>query len=195
MHDCRYQNASFADCREDWVGCVDGEAAAAYIAKWVSGARRVHGVVVDYVGFHNESPWRPQWVERLRKELDSRGCTGTKIVVGDYGPGAGFQSPGIAAKLAGTPALSKVADVVGLHYPVSIMPATSPHGDPGFYRSLWDLPGKQKLWASEVRVTHPSSTHDSPIQRILYAKKYEVPSIIVTVAAKCSSVPVQLPLV
>ena len=121
-------------CHTDWVGCLNGPKAAAYIAEWVEGAKRVHGVHVSYIGWHNESPWRPEWVAALREELDKRGLTTTQIVVGDCGPGGGFQSPGLAAKLQPNASvdLSKIADVVGLHYPVSIMPvAKEPNASPG----------------------------------------------------------------
>jgi hypothetical protein len=139
----------------DWVGCVNGTAAADYIAEWVDGARRVHGVHVSYVGFQNESPWRPEWVVSLRAALDRRQLNATKIVVGDCGPGEGYQSPGIADKLQtnATVDLTHVADVVGFHYPVSIKPVAKEPGSSGgdleFYEALWSLPGHQKLWASE----------------------------------------------
>ena len=127
----------------------------------MDGAKKVHGVHVSYIGWHNESPWRPEWIVMLRDELDKRGLTSTEIVVGDCGPGSGFQSPGLATKLQpnATVDLSKIADVVGLHYPVSIMPvAKEPTGPPEqYYQTLWDLPGKQKLWASEEYSTYSDS--------------------------------------
>ena len=154
-----YAGTNHSDCRTNWVGCVNGTAAAAYIAEWVDGARRVHNVHVSYVGWHNESPWRPEWAVLLRAELDRRGLTATKIVVGDAGPGDGYQSPGIAAKLRpnATVDISKVARVVGLHYPVSIMPVAhepSAAASP-YYEELWGLP--QKLWASEEYSTYSDS--------------------------------------
>lgn len=78
-----------------------------------------------------------------------------RIVVGDCGPGDGFQSPGISDRLQANSSvdLTRVADVVGFHYPVSIKPvAVEPGtagGDLAFYEELWTLPGHQKLWASE----------------------------------------------
>jgi hypothetical protein len=154
-----YHGTNHSTCHTDWVGCVNGSAAAAYIAEWVDGAKRVHGVHVSYIGWHNESPWRPEWVVLLRAELDKRGLTETKIVVGDCGPGGGFQSPGLAPKLLRNSSvdISKVADVVGLHYPVSIMPVArepSTTANP-YYEELWALP--QKLWASEEYSTYSDS--------------------------------------
>lgn len=95
-----------------------------------------------------------------RQALDSRNLTATKIVVGDCGPGGGFQSPGLFDKLQpGTKPvdLSQIADVVGLHYPVSIMPvAEEPSGSPSaFYEQMWTLP--QKFWASEEYSTYSDS--------------------------------------
>lgn len=73
-----YHGSNASACHDDWVGCVNGTAAADYIAEWVDGARRVHGVHVSYVGFQNESPWRPEWVVDLRAALDKRGLHSTK---------------------------------------------------------------------------------------------------------------------
>jgi hypothetical protein len=154
-----YHGTNHSTCHTDWVGCVNGSAAAAYIAEWVDGAKRVHGVHVSYIGWHNESPWRPEWVALLRAELDKRGLNATKIVVGDCGPGGGFQSPGLATKLLPNASvdISQLADVVGLHYPVSIMPVArepSTVAKP-FYEELWALP--QRLWASEEYSTYSDS--------------------------------------
>ena len=125
-----YHGANASTCHTDWVGCLNGPKAAAYIAEWVDGAKRVHGVHVSYIGWHNESPWQPEWVALLRKELDQRGLTDTKIVVGDCGPGAGFQSPGLAAKLQPNASvdLSSTVDVVGLHYRTTMMLSRSDRG-------------------------------------------------------------------
>jgi hypothetical protein len=156
-----YSGTNHTACGQDWVGCVNGSKAAAYIAEWAAGAKRVHGVHVSYIGWHNESPWRPEWTVLLRAELDERGLLATQIVVGDCGPGDGFQSPGLAAKLLPNASvdISQVADVVGLHYPVSIMPVAHEPSNAAsqYYKELWDLPGKQKLWASEDYSTYSDS--------------------------------------
>lgn len=60
-----YHGTNQTTCHTDWIGCVNGTAAAEYIAEWVAGAKRVHGIHVSYVGWHNEHPWRPEWVALL----------------------------------------------------------------------------------------------------------------------------------
>ena len=153
-----YAGTNHSTCHDDWVGCVNGTAAAAYIADWVEGARQHHNLTVDYVGFHNEHPWRPEWVLALRADLDARGLNTTRIVVGDCGPGGSFQSPGLPGRLADDKELSAAADIVGLHYPVSILPVDQEPTGPGmnraYYEQLWALPGHQKLWASEEYSTY-----------------------------------------
>lgn len=141
-------------CGEVWVGCINGIAAAQYISEWVAVAKEHHNITVDYVGWNNETPWRPEWIVALREELDRRGLQATKIVVGDSGPGGGYQSPGIEKKIAGNRGLSAAATAVGFHYPVSILP---PRDSQEFYEALWALPGKQKLWASEEYSTYSDS--------------------------------------
>ena len=141
-----YDGTNHSTCHTDWVGCVTG-CCRAYIAEWVDGASAsmvctCHTLVGTMRVHGGQSGWRgyvPNWTSVLSL---------TKIVVGDRGPGGGF---GLAAKLLPNSSvdISQVAEVVGLHYPVSIMPVArepSTTANP-FYEELWALP--QRLWASE----------------------------------------------
>lgn len=96
-------------------------------------------------------------------------------MVADCGPGSGYQTPDLVQVSAGPPvacwragqlltappspclplppqwmqqnaSLSGATAVVGLHYPNSILPANL---NKEFYSNLTNLPGRQKLWASE----------------------------------------------
>ena len=70
-----------------------GAAVAQYLVDWVEVARDFHGIQIDLLGFHNESPWQVAWFLRLREELDARGLAAVKLVAADCGPGPGFRKP------------------------------------------------------------------------------------------------------
>ena len=54
-----------------------------YVVEWVQCADSTHGLAIDWVGVHNESPWDLQYILELRKQLDARGFTRTRIIAPD----------------------------------------------------------------------------------------------------------------
>ena len=92
---------------------------ADFIAGFIQGARKYHGVAIDYCGTWNETPadnnWHgPRldvpWIKLLRKTLDRRGLTGVKIIARD----CGWQ---ITELMDQDAELKRAIDVVGAHYP------------------------------------------------------------------------------
>jgi len=57
-----------------------------YLADFVDGLERALGRPLQYLGWHNESPWADDWVLGLRRELDRRDKQHVQLVVGDCGP-------------------------------------------------------------------------------------------------------------
>ncbi len=124
-----------------------GAAAITYLADWVVGVEQALGRPLQYLGWHNESPWEDSWVFGLRQELDRRGKQHVQLVVADCGPN--YQTS--YAQLDGffhNKTLSSAAAAIGLHYPNSIMPGRLSSSQ-AYYRNLSSLPDGQKLWSSE----------------------------------------------
>jgi galactosylceramidase len=111
---------------------------ADFIAGFIQGAKKYHGLDIDYCGTWNETPgdnnWDgPRldvpWIKLLRQTLDHRGLTGVKIVARD----CGWK---IAELMEQDAELKNAIDVVGAHYPEhESTPAAKQCGKP--------------LWASE----------------------------------------------
>jgi galactosylceramidase len=111
---------------------------ADFIAGFIQGARKYHGLTIDYCGTWNETPadnaWTgPRldvpWIKLLRKTLDDRGLAGVKIIARD----CGWQ---IAELMEQDAALKSAIYAVGVHYPGhQSTPAAQRLGKP--------------LWASE----------------------------------------------
>ena len=92
---------------------------AEFIAGFIQGARKCHGLAIDYCGTWNETPadnnWHGPWldvpwIKLLRKTLDSRGLTGVKIIARDCGWG-------IVDLMEQDAELKNAIGVVGAHYP------------------------------------------------------------------------------
>ena len=127
-----------------------GKAAIGYLADWVVGLEKTLGRPLQYLGWHNESPWQDDWVYGLRNELDRRGKQHVKIVVADCGPNYQTQESQLTTFFANA-TLNASASVIGLHYPNSIMPGrVASHR--AYYETLSSLPGK-RLWSSEEMST------------------------------------------
>jgi hypothetical protein len=141
-------------------------AAGSYLADWLAVARDSHGLHVDTIGWQNEHTWRSEWVVDFRRTLDARGFSGVRIAVGDCGPGPGYQTPDITERIKGDPALNAAASIVGLHYPVSIMPVQA---NASFYEGLWSL--NQTLWSSEEFSTYADSSGGRCLAK-LFSRNY-----------------------
>lgn len=88
---------------------------ADYIVKWIEGAKQDHNLTIDFVGIWNEKPYNVTYIKTLRKTLDARGFTKTKIVASDGGWG-------IVNDMNKDSELANIVDYVGVHYPGTISP-------------------------------------------------------------------------
>ena len=130
-----------------WVTCTPGtmlnctnsiytypHVTATYITKWVSAAKVVYNLDIDYIGCWNERPYNDTYLKVLRASLDNAGFAKTKIVAPDG-------SWDIANDILKDPALAKAVYAIGAHYPgTTTTSAAEQTGKP--------------LWASEDDSTY-----------------------------------------
>ncbi|XP_034066583.1 galactocerebrosidase-like isoform X3 [Gymnodraco acuticeps] len=102
---------------------------AAYVVKWILGAKQYHDLDIHYVGIWNERNFDSKYIKVLRNALDKVGLTGVGIIAAD-----GDWS--IADSLNADPHLSECVEVVGAHYP-------------GTTTVKEALQTQKKLWSSE----------------------------------------------
>ena len=97
-----------------WIG--DGnlysQDMADYVAGFVMGAEKHHGLDVDYVGIWNECPYDVEYIKLLRRTLDGLNLK-TKIAAADE-----VRSYQIVKDMLRDPELYAAVDVVGTHYPL-----------------------------------------------------------------------------
>ncbi|KAK1893423.1 Galactocerebrosidase [Dissostichus eleginoides] len=80
---------------------------AAYVVKWILGAKQYHDLDIHYVGIWNERNFDSKYIKVLRNTLDKVGLTGVGIIAAD-----GDWS--IADSLNADPHLSECVEVVGI---------------------------------------------------------------------------------
>ena len=85
---------------------------AMYVTKWVLGAKREHGLDIDYVGIWNEHSYSRDYILTLRRHLDEANLTSTHIIVADGGWG-------ICDDMIKDPPYAAAVYAVGAHYPNS----------------------------------------------------------------------------
>lgn len=61
----------------------DNARTASYVTSWVGCAKHSHNLTIDWVGIWNESPWNPDYILELRRQLDAAGLQATRIIGGD----------------------------------------------------------------------------------------------------------------
>ena len=83
----------------------------AYHVKWLQGAKKVHGLDIDFMGIWNEHSASSDWIVQLRRAMDGAGFESTAIVATDEG---GW--PICDVMLANQTIRDAVA-VIGSHYP------------------------------------------------------------------------------
>lgn len=96
-----------------WIGngkffsqdCAD------YMAKFLLGAEKVHGLDIAYIGIWNETAYDPNWIKLLRKTLDRNDLADVKIVGADQ-----TNTWKIVDQMNADPELAKAVAVVGVHY-------------------------------------------------------------------------------
>jgi galactosylceramidase len=123
-----------------WIGygrffSQDG---ADYIASYLLGMKRFHGLEFDYVGILNEQEFDADYIKLLRRTLDERGLQRVRIVAADLnGPPQRMWS--ITEAAAKDPELAAAIEVFGVHYA---------HGQTPKSALEFQAAGK-RLWSSE----------------------------------------------
>ena len=112
---------------------------ADFIAGFIQGAKKYHGLDIDYCGVWNETWYDVPWIKLLRKTLDRRGLNRVGITADD-----GFDWR-FAEEVAKDSELNGAIHVVGNHYSGSHSTATAQH----LGKTLWaseDHSGWQAGW-------------------------------------------------
>jgi len=104
---------------------------ADYLANFLAGAKREHGLEIQYTGVINERNYNTDWIKRFRKTLDARGLGSVKIVGGDQ-----VSNWGLADQMQADPELAAAVSVIGGHYS-------------GFRSTASAVQVGKPLWASE----------------------------------------------
>lgn len=86
---------------------------ADYIVNFLRGARRVHGLDIQYVGVWNETRADMGWIKRFRRTLDRNRLGHVQIVATDDTVNKWY----IADVLKTDPELNRAVQVIGAHYP------------------------------------------------------------------------------
>ena len=95
-----------------WIGngTYYSDENADYMAKFVKGAKEVHGLNIDYIGCWNETPYNGPWIISLRQALDKYNLP-TRIVAADE-----VHQWRIFKDMSKDKALYRAVDVLGNHY-------------------------------------------------------------------------------
>lgn len=89
---------------------------AEYMADFLAGAKKNHGLDIAYAGIWNEKPFDGDYVKEFARVLRQRGLN-TKIVCCDAYPGLQYGEWGIVDSMQKDAALRDAVSVVGVHYP------------------------------------------------------------------------------
>lgn len=100
-----------------------------YLINWITNAKKVHGLQIDYIGGWNESGFNAAWYEALKAALVSQGLE-TKVIASDE---AGWA---VSTALAADPAFAAAVDILGSHYP-NIDARTPPPAAVSLNKPLW----------------------------------------------------------
>lgn len=133
---------------------------AGYMADFITGARKKHGLDIAYTGIWNERKYDPAYVKELRHALDAAHLT-TKIICCDqYETKNGAQWE-IAEAMQSDPELKAAVAVIGSHYPHENGKLTTTEGARNSGKPLWsseDQPNSgggpivQRTWNSGGRI-------------------------------------------
>ena len=125
MKEARGRNpAILLDClawgAPGWIGNGNyfSQDMANYVAKFLLGAKQVHGLDINYTGMRNESGYSPNWIKLLRATLDTNGLQAVRIVAPDN---TGAWWP-IISDLNADPALAAAVDALAIHYVAGYSP-------------------------------------------------------------------------
>jgi galactosylceramidase len=87
---------------------------AEFIADFIQGAKKHHGLEIDFCGVWNEVTYEPDWIKLLRRTLDAKGLSSVKIVAADIASKHRWE---IARDLLEDAELAKAVHAIGAHYP------------------------------------------------------------------------------
>jgi galactosylceramidase len=121
---------------------------AQYTVSWLEGARRHHGVTIDYIGIWNERPYDNDYIVTLRGALDAAGFAGTQIVAPD---GINWK---VAEEVLANQTVADAVDAIGVHYP-------------GTFSTADAVQTGKSLWASEDYSTFQDNVGNGCWARIL----------------------------
>ncbi|XP_055894492.1 galactocerebrosidase-like [Biomphalaria glabrata] len=107
---------------------------ADYIIRWISGAKRMYNLTIDYIGIWNERNYNVAYIKTLRNALDLNGFQNVLIVASDGGWD-------IAHDILNDGQLANAVYAIGCHYP-------------GTYDSQDAYNTGKSLWASEDYSTY-----------------------------------------
>jgi hypothetical protein len=108
---------------------------ANYVADYIEGAKKHHGLEISYAGIWNEKPYDALYVEQLRQALSSRGLN-TNIVCCDEYPGQHQWQ--IAVAMRNDPVIASSIDILSVHYPQTEDGAiTTTHEAKAVGKPLW----------------------------------------------------------
>jgi hypothetical protein len=88
---------------------------ADYIAGFLTGAKKYHGLSIGYCGIWNETPYDVQWIKRLRSTLDGAGLKNVGIVAADQTPDVAPEWK-IAEEILADVELADAVHSIGAHY-------------------------------------------------------------------------------
>jgi Glycosyl hydrolase family 59 len=150
-----------------WVGDhkLYTPAMAAYVADFLEGAKKAHGLNIQYVGIWNERQFDATYVKDLYTELQKRKIP-AKIVCCDEYPGEGLGQWSIVDAMKRDPELAKAVYAVGVHYSIVDGKYTTP--------AAAKTSGKL-LWSSEDQPNSgggPILSRDWPIGGRILARLY-----------------------
>lgn len=86
---------------------------ADYVVKFIQGAKKTHGLDINYTGVWNERGYDVAWIKLLRKTLDANGLGRVGVVVADQCSSIWK----IADDINKDPGLMAASFAIGVHYP------------------------------------------------------------------------------
>src|SRR4051812_4046859 len=145
-----------------WVGggSLYSNDMAEYMADFLAGAKKNHGLDISYAGIWNEKPFDADYVKQFARVLRQRELK-TKIVCCDAYPGLQYGEWGILDSMQKDAALKDAVSVIGVHYPSWGNPPITPEAAKHSGISLWSSedqpnPGSgpfiSREWATGGRV-------------------------------------------
>ena len=121
-----------------WIGkgTLYTPAMAAYVADFLQGARKYHGLDIAYTGIWNEKQFDAGYTKALFAELQKQGIK-TQIVCCDEYPGEGLGQWSIVNSMRDQADLYNAVDVIGVHYSLVDGKYTTPSEARRIGKRLW----------------------------------------------------------